>query len=350
MVATMGHPPFEWRVALIGAGLMGAFHARTLASTAFVRLHRVVDADAALAARVAAESGALAGDDAEEAIADPEVTAVVIASPAATHGAIIEAAAAAGKAIFCEKPLGVTLDEAERVARSVAAAGVPFQIGFQRRFDPAIARLLTTLQEGGLGRIETFRSVTADPEGPSYEAMANSAGIFHDTLSHDMDLALAVGGPIDEVATLGAAMTDARFEALGKPDTTLITLRFASGALGVIENRLRTGYGYETVLEVAGSAGKAVVRADELDRLTLFREGRIERAHVPWFLERFAEAYRAEIATFFAALRRGDDVSPGIGQGLRVLAACEAAERSYHERRPCHPRSVGHGAVADATG
>jgi myo-inositol 2-dehydrogenase / D-chiro-inositol 1-dehydrogenase len=328
------------RVALLGAGLMGAFHARTLASTPGVILHRVIDADAALAARVAAESGALAGSDAAEAIDDPAIAAVVIASPAATHGALIEAAAAAGKAIFCEKPLGVTFEEAERVAHAVTRAGVPFQIGFQRRFDPAIARLLRILAEGGLGRVETFRSMTADPQGPSYEAMVRSAGIFHDTLSHDMDLALAIGGEIEQVATLGASMTDARFDALGKPDTTLITLRFASGALGVIENRLRTGYGYETVLEVGGSTGKGVVRADELDRLTLYRDASIERAHVPWFLERFADAYRAEIASFFAAVRSGVPATPGIAQGLRVLAACEAAERSYHEGVACRPRAV----------
>ena len=339
-MVTPDERPRDVHVALLGAGLMGAFHARTLASTAGVVLRRVVDADAALAARVAAVSGAIAGTDAAEALDDESIDAVVIATPAATHGALIERSAAAGKAVFCEKPLGVGFEEAERVARSVAAAGVPFQIGFQRRFDPGIARLMSTLREGGLGRVETFRSMTADPSGPTYEAMERSAGIFHDTLSHDMDLALAIGGAIDEVTTLGAAMTDARFEAIGKPDTTLITLRFASGALGVIENRLRTGYGYETVLEVGGSTGKAVVRADELDRLTLYRDGRIERAHVPWFLERFADAYRGELGAFFVALRAKVATEPGIAQGLRVLAACEAAERSYHERRPCRPRAV----------
>jgi myo-inositol 2-dehydrogenase / D-chiro-inositol 1-dehydrogenase len=339
-VVTPGERARDVHVALLGAGLMGAFHARTLASTAGVVLRRVVDADGALAARVAAASGAIPGSDVTEALEDAAIGAVVIASPAATHGALIERSAAAGKAIFCEKPLGVGFDDAERAAHAVAAAGVPFQIGFQRRFDPGIARLMRTLHEGDLGRVETFRSMTADPSGPTYEAMERSAGIFHDTLSHDMDLALAIGGAIDEVTTLGAGMTDARFEAIGKPDTTLITLRFASGALGVIENRLRTGFGYETVLEVGGSTGKAVVRADELDRLTLYRDGRIERAHVPWFLERFADAYRGELDAFFSAVRAGTAPEPGIAQGLRVLAACEAAERSYHERRPWSPRAV----------
>ena len=328
-------------VALLGAGLMGAFHARTLAALPGAALRRVVDADPALASAAAALApGIETGTDAAAAIDDERITAVVIATPAHTHGPLIEAAASAGKAVFCEKPLGVSSAEAAAVAERVRSAGVPFQIGFQRRFDAGIARLLDHVHAGALGRVETFRSVTSDPQGPSFEAMQRAAGIFHDTLSHDMDLALAVAGPIDEVYTVGAAMTDERFVALGKPDTTVISLRFASGAVGVIENRLRSGYGYETVLEVGGSAGKGSVRADELDRLTLYREGRIERAHVPWFLERFADAYRAELGAFVAALRTGETPSPSIDQGLAVLAACEAAERSFAERRPIAPRTI----------
>ena len=320
---------------------MGAFHARTLAALPGAALRRVVDVDRALAERSAALApGAVAGVDAAEAIADERVQAVLIASPAATHGPLIEAAAAAGKSVFCEKPLGVSLAEAQAAAEQVQAAGIAFQIGFQRRFDTGIARLLEHVGSAALGRVETFRSVTADPIGPSYDAMRRAAGIFHDTLSHDMDLALALAGPIEEVRALGAAMTDARFTELGKPDTTLITLRFASGALGVIENRLRSSYGYETVLEVGGSEGKGIVRADELDRLTLYREGRIERAHVPWFLERFAEAYRAELAAFVAALDSGSRPTPGLAEGLAVLAACEAAERSYLSGLPTTPQAT----------
>ena len=326
-------------IALLGAGLMGAFHARTLAALPGAALLHTVDADPALASAAAASApGVRADSDPAEAIADPRVGAVVIATPAQTHGPLIEAAAAAGKAVFCEKPLGVSSAEAARVATRVREADVPFQIGFQRRFDAGIARLLAHVHSGELGRVETFRSVTSDPQGPTFEGMQRAAGIFHDTLSHDMDLALAVAGPIAEVYALGAAMTDERFDALGKPDTTAITLRFESGALGVIENRLRSGYGYETVLEVGGSAGKGSVRADELDRLTLYREGRIERAHVPWFLERFAEAYRAELAAFVASVRGGTPPEPSIEQGLAVLAACEAAERSYREGRPVAPQ------------
>lgn len=326
-------------VALLGAGLMGAFHARTLVALPGVALRRVVDADPALTEAAAAlAAGIEPGDDAAAAIADERIDAVVIATPAQTHGALIGAAARAGKAVFCEKPLGVSTAEAAAVAERVRTAGVAFQIGFQRRYDAGIARLLDLVRSGALGRVETFRSVTADPQGPSFEAMQRAAGIFHDTLSHDVDLALAVAGPIAEVYAIGAAMTDERFAALGKPDTTVLSLRFASGAVGVIENRLRSGYGYETVLEVGGSTGKGSVRADELDRLTLYREGRIERSHVPWFLERFADAYRSELAAFFAALRAGEPPAPSIDQGLAVLAACEAAERSYVEGRPVAPR------------
>ncbi len=327
--------------ALIGAGLMGAFHARTLVSLPGAALRWVVDVDHDLARRSASLSPDVqASVEASEAMADPAVQAVVIASPSHTHGDLIKAAAAAGKAVFCEKPLGTSGSEAVEVAESVRGAGVPFQIGFQRRYDAGVARLLEHVRSGALGRVETFRSVTSDPEGPSFEGMKRAAGIFHDTLSHDMDLALAVAGSIAEIRTLGAALTNARFAELGKPDTTVMALRFESGALGVIENRLRNAYGYETVLEVGGSESKGIVRADELDRLTIYRKGRIERTHAPWFLERFAEAYRAELAAFVAALRTGSRPTPGIRQGLAVLAACEAAERSYLTGEPQAPRPV----------
>jgi myo-inositol 2-dehydrogenase / D-chiro-inositol 1-dehydrogenase len=329
------------RFALIGAGLMGRFHGRTLASLVGGRLAVVVDEDLAAAEGVAAWApGARASRDPAEAYGD-DVDAVVIVTPAQTHAGIIEAAARAGKAIFCEKPLATGWDDVARVRTTLRATGTPFQIGFQRRFDPGIARLLGLLAAGELGTVETVRSVTADPYGPDLEGMRRAAGIFHDTLSHDADLALAVGGPIAEVFTRGAAMLDPRFAELGKPDTTVISLRFQSGAIGVIENRLRTGYGYETVLEVGGSEGKGVVRDDALDGLAVFRAGRSERAHVPWFLERFALAYRAELEAFVAALQSGRAPDPGVDQGVAVLRVCAAAERSYREGRPVRLEEIG---------
>jgi len=329
------------RFALIGAGLMGRFHGRTLASLVGGRLALVVDAELAAAEAVAAWSpGARASRDVTEAYGD-DIDAVVVVTPAQTHAAIIEAAARAGKAVFCEKPLATTWDDVARVRATLRETGTPFQIGFQRRYDPGVARLLRLLAEGGLGRVETVRSVTADPYGPDYEGMQRAAGIFHDTLSHDVDLALAVGGPIDEVFTRGAAVLDPRFAELGKPDTTVISLSFASGAIGVIENRLRSGYGYETSLEVGGSLGKGRVRDDALDALTLFREDRTERAHVPWFLERFATAYRAELEAFVDALQAGRAPAPGVDQGVAVLRVCAAAERSYLENRPVRLEEIG---------
>ncbi len=331
------------RFALIGAGLMGRFHGRTLASLPDARLGVVVDADPAAAASVAAlTAGVRVATDPAAALAD-DVDAVVIVTPAQTHAGLIEAAARAGKAVFCEKPLATDLRDAERVRQVLKTTGTPFQLGFQRRYDPGVARLLRTLELGDLGTVETFRSVTADPNGPDLEGMRRAAGIFHDTLSHDADLALAIGGPVEEVFTRGAAMLDARFAEIGKPDTTHLSLRFTSGALGVIENRLRSGYGYETVLEVGGSLGKGVVRDDALDALTLYRHDRAERAHVPWFLERFASAYRLELEAFVASLRTGHVPEPGVDQGFAVLRLCAAAELSYRENRPVRPDELGTG-------
>jgi len=322
------------RFALFGAGFMGRFHGHTLASTIGARLAVVVDVNETAAREVASWSdGCEVSDDVAHALA-MDVDAVVIVTPAETHTALIEQAARAGKAVFCEKPIATTLEDAARIRTVLEETGVPFQMGFQRRFEPGVARLRTLVEEGELGRIEVVRSVTCDPTGPGYEDMRRNAGIFHDTLSHDMDMALAFGGPISEVMTRGAANLDPRFVELGKPDTTVISIQFERGALGVIENRLQTGFGYETVLEVSGSKGKGVVRDDDVDGLTVFREERTERAYVPWFLERFGEAYRLELAAFVDDLRAGVRPALGAEQGIDVLRACIAAERSYLEGRP----------------
>lgn len=322
------------QIALLGAGLMGRFHAETLSTMTRASLAAVIDVDGHNAARVAEEAGCeVAGTDPETVLADPTIDAVVIVTPAATHAGLIEKAAAAGKAVFCEKPLAVDLEQAHALVEVVEASGVPFQIGFQRRFDAGVERLRRLVAAGRLGTLETFRSATADPSGPTFEAMQRSAGIFHDTLSHDMDMALLFFGPIREVRAWGDACIDPRFLELGKPDTTSISLRFESGRLGTIENRLRTGYGYEALLELGGSRGKGVVRDDNADQLTLFDEEGIVRSHVHWFLERYRDAYRAELREFANGALDGRKPEPGVRQGFEVQLACLAAERSFREER-----------------
>jgi myo-inositol 2-dehydrogenase/D-chiro-inositol 1-dehydrogenase len=313
---------------------MGRFHAETLANYAGASLAAVIDANLETAERVAEAGGCSRfGDDPIPVLADPNIEAVVIATPALTHADLIRRAAVAGKAIFCEKPLAVSLGEAQAAADAVNEAEVPFQIGFQRRFDPGVERLRRLAASGELGTLETFRSVTADPSGPSYEELRQAAGIFHDTLSHDMDMALLFFGAIREVYAWGDACLDPRLLEIGKPDTTTLMLRFESGRLGLIENRLRTGYGYETLLEVGGSLGKGVVRDDRADSLTLYRGDGIVRPHVHWFLERFDLAYRRELHSFIDDVLAGRTPAPGVEQGLEVQRACLAAERSFLEGR-----------------
>jgi myo-inositol 2-dehydrogenase/D-chiro-inositol 1-dehydrogenase len=321
------------RVALLGAGLMGRFHASTLATMPEAELVRVVDADRATAERVAGEAGSPFGVDPEQALSDPSVEAVAIASPAASHAELIHRSLAAGKAVFCEKPLALAAEDAVSLEAAVRRSGLPFQIGFQRRFDPGVERLAKMAAAGELGELEIFRSVTSDPTGPDIEGMRRAAGIFHDTLSHDMDMALLFFGPIRAVRAWGDACLDPRFAEIGKPDTTVITLRFESGRLGTIDNRLRTGYGYETYLEVGGSLAKGVVRDDLADSLTLYGPDGIVRGHVNWFLERYRDAYRAELIAFVRSVLAGTSPEPGVGLGLEVQLACLAAERSYREDR-----------------
>lgn len=321
------------QVGLIGAGVMGRFHGATLATLPGVRLVAVTDSDMARAAEAAREldCACLHPDD---LLSDGAIDAVVIASPASTHALLIEQVVRAGKAVFCEKPLAVDLEEALNVVELVERNGTPFQIGFQRRFDPGVERLKELAGSGELGTLETFHSITADPRGPDFAAMQRAAGIFHDTMSHDVDMALLFFGRVAEVRAWGDACLDPRFLELGKPDTTAVFLRFESGRLGTIENRLRTGYGYETSLAVGGSRGKGVVRDDHADRLTLYLHGSVSRSHVDWFLERYRDAYRLEIEAFVAAVLRGKQPEPGARHALEVQLVCRAAELSYLEDRP----------------
>lgn len=313
---------------------MGRFHAHTIASLPNAQLTAIVDENEEVAVEVAKETGCeTVARDPSPHFASPDIDAVLIATPAGSHGRLIASAALAGKAIFCEKPLAINMEESLRVVAVVEAQGVPFQIGFQRRFDAGVRRLAEIVSRAGLGTLETFRSVTADPAGATFEALQLASGIFHDTLSHDIDMALHFFGPIREVRAWGDACLDPRLLEIGKPDTTLIQLRFESGRMGTIENRLRTGYGYETLLEIGGSRGKGVVRDDHADPLTLYRDGEVVREHVDWFLERYRDAYRAELRAFVDAVLEDAEPEPGVRQGLEVQRACLAAERSYREDR-----------------
>ena len=321
-------------VALLGAGRMGQEHARNLTAIPSARVVVVADPvpEAAQAAQRACRAEKMTVDSLE-AIADPAVEVVVIVTPTDTHAELTEAAARAGKAIFCEKPVAIDLAETTRVMKVVQEAGVPFQIGFNRRFDPGFAGAKQQIEAGVLGRIEQFRAVGRDPGPPPMEYLRASGGQFIDQVVHEFDMARYLVGEVEEVLAWGAVRVDPAIAELGDTDTAITQLRFRNGALGVIESSRRAVYGYDIRTEVFGSLGKLVVDATPKTPVYRFRKGGFEADHYHFFMDRFEQAFRSELTDFFRSLTDDREPSPGPRDAVESLRIALAATRSYAEGR-----------------
>ncbi|RDI95319.1 inositol 2-dehydrogenase [Meiothermus sp. QL-1] len=320
-------------VALLGAGRMGLEHARTLLALPEARVLAVADPnwEAAEAARslTRAEKAYL---EPLEAIQHPGVEAVVIATPTNTHARYIEAAAQAGKAIFCEKPVALDLAETRRVMGLVEEKGVPFQIGFQRRYDPAYLEAKRRIEAGEIGPVEQFIAVMRDPAPPPLDYLKASGGLFVDQAIHDIDCARYLVGEVVAVHAWGEVRVDPRIGEIGDVDTTNLSLRFANGALGVIQNSRRAVYGYDVRTEVFGARGKLVMDATPKTPLWRYGQG-VQADHYHFFMDRFKEAYRLELQAFFQALLEGRPPSPGPKDALESLRIALAATQSLRENR-----------------
>jgi myo-inositol 2-dehydrogenase/D-chiro-inositol 1-dehydrogenase len=320
------------RVGLAGLGRMGRIHAANLAwHCPSARLAGVTDADAAVAAAVGAELDVPVLPSYDDLLS--EVDAVAVATPTGTHADLVTRAARAGRAVFCEKP--VSLDRRATVAALAEAtrAGVPLQVGFHRRFDPDWVAATERIRAGELGRVYLFRTSLRDMRSPRPDFLAGSGGFFVDVTIHDLDVARWMVGEIVEIGAHGAALSDPAFAELGDIDTALVTLRFESGALGVIDNSRSAGYGYECSTEVLGSA--ATVRIDNPPRhhYRWLTPGQASSGLVRDFQERYPWAYAAEIESFARSVL--DGVPPRV-TGADALAAFDlagAADRAWRTGR-----------------
>lgn len=322
-------------VAFLGAGRMGQTHLRNLVGLPGVTVRVVADSNLA-----AAEQGAAlvraerASADVLGALAADDVDAVLIATPTDSHAALIEASVLAGKAVWCEKPVALTLAETQRVAATAAATKIPVMIGFMRRFDPGYAAAKRRIEAGELGSIERFRALSCDYAPPPLEYVRTSGGIFVDMSVHDFDLARFLVGEVAEVHAWGATLIDSKFAEAGDVDTALTLLRFQNGALGSVEATRRTSWGYDIRTEIAGSLAKLVVEAPQKTPLLFSRGLGYAGDHFESFPDRFDAAYRIEMAYFFDCLRTGVPPSPGLNDALESLRVALAATRSLHEGRP----------------
>ncbi|MDP9457945.1 MAG: inositol 2-dehydrogenase [Actinomycetota bacterium] len=322
-------------VGLVGLGRMGRFHAENLAGRIpGAGLVRVADAAEDAAREVSARLGGVDWSTGYDALLeDPEVEAVVVASPTPLHAEMTEAAARAGKHVFCEKPISLEPERTYRVIEAVRSAGVKLQVGFQRRFDPDYRAARERIAAGHIGEVYLFRTSLRDMRPPGFDYIEGSGGFFADVTVHDFDAARWLVGEIEEITAVGAALSDPGFEEVGDIDNAVVTLRFADGALGVIDNSRVAGYGYECSSEIMGHRGTLRIGDHRRVAVETLTPGRACRDHVADFVERFSEAYREELEHFVRAVRGGEEAGASGADGAAALVLARAAERSYREGR-----------------
>ena len=325
------------RIGVIGVGRIGRMHAELLArqvpGAAVTWIHDEFEASA----RTVAESlGAVVASDLDELLSAPGVDAVAICSPTDTHAALIVAAAEAGKAIFCEKPVSLDLAEVDRALAAVDAAGVPFQIGFNRRFDPAHEAVAAAVAAGEIGEPQLARITSRDPAPPPVSYIRSSGGLFLDMTIHDFDMARYVtGSEVVEVYARGGVRVDPQIGEAGDVDTAVVLLEHANGCLTTVDNSRQAVYGYDQRVEVFGSAGMAASE-NPLAHTALVRtkEGGVLPTLPYFYLERYIPSYLGEWNAFVAAV--GERRTPPVGavDARAPLVIGLAAWRSVREARP----------------
>jgi myo-inositol 2-dehydrogenase/D-chiro-inositol 1-dehydrogenase len=326
------------RIGLIGAGRIGTFHAATLAAHRDVGELTVADTDPVRARQVAAAVGGRVARSVD-ALFDSAPDAVVIASATVAHAALITRAARAGIPAFCEKPVAPDLAGTVAALRTVQAAGGVLQIGFQRRFDAGYRAARDAVRAGRLGRLHTVRAVTSDPAPPPAAYIPLSGGLYRDCLIHDIDmLRWVTGREITEVYAAGANGGADFFRAAGDADTAVALLTLEGGVLATATATRYHGAGYDVRMELAGTDDQITVGVGPRTPMRSVEPGAAGAgtATAAWagFLDRFAPAYRAELAAFLRVVR-GTAPNPCEGrEALRALLVAEACEISRRERRP----------------
>ena len=321
---------------LIGAGFIGPVHAANIARHPRARLRYVVDLDRAAAERIAAKHGAKIAT-LDKALADPKLGAVVICTPPRTHAMLIEAAAHSGKAIFCEKPIDLDLAKVDACAAVVRKSGVPFFVGFNRRFDPTHKAMREAIARGEIGRPEMLVISSRDPEiSPPDYVKAMPYGIFYDTMIHDFDMARWLTGeePVEVFARV-AVMLDARTNPHRDPDTAMVVLTLKSGALVHVNSSFRAVYGYDQRIEAFGEKGMLVSRNQHPTTLERYGADGVRRDPLHYFfVQRYAQAYIDELDEFITALEAKKPPNIGLADGKQALAIAYAAMESAKTGKP----------------
>lgn len=323
-------------VGIIGAGRIGQVHAKSITyHIPQAKIVAISDIYYEGAEKVAESLGIPnAYEDYHEILNNPEIDAVLICSSTDTHADIAVEAAEAGKHIFCEKPVDLTVAKIKKVIAAVEKAGVKLQIGFNRRYDHNFAEIKRLANDGKLGKLQTIKITSRDPEPPSIDYVKVSGGIFLDMTVHDFDMARFIGGEVEEVYANAAVTVDEAIGEAGDVDTALIALKFKNGAIGVIDNCRKACYGYDQRLEVFGTGGQASAANDTPTNVSYINEnGNMTDKPLYFFLERYMQSFTDEMTEFINAVQNDELTKTTVNDGLEALRLGLAAKLSVKEHR-----------------
>lgn len=333
------------RIAVLGCGRIGRMHAANIAAHPRAALAAVYDIHRPASEAVAAAHGVPACRSAEQVFAAAEVDAVLIATATDTHADYLEQAVAAGRPVLCEKPIDLSLARVERCAQAIRGAAVPIQLGFNRRFDPGHRAARDAVRAGEIGDLHQVIITSRDPGMPSRAYYARAGGLLRDMTIHDFDLArFMLGEEPVEVFAIGGRQTDpALMEELGDHDSAMILLRTASGRQCHINNSRAAVYGYDQRVELFGAGGMVISGNRKPLEVTRYSATRTEQAaaYLSFFIERYAEAFTAEIGAFVDCIEQGGEPEVGFEDGRRALILAEAAYTSIAAGRMVRVEEIG---------
>ena len=322
------------RFGLLGAGRIGKVHAKAVSGNAGARLVAVADAMAPAAQAIADQYGCEVRT-VEAILAAKDIDAVVICTPTDTHADLIEAFAKAGKAVFCEKPIDLSLARVKACLKVVRDSKATLMVGFNRRFDPHFVAVKAEISKGTIGTVEMVTITSRDPGAPGLDYIARSGGIFRDMTIHDFDMArFMLGEEVTEVSAMAAVLIDPAIGLAGDSDSVQVMLKTASGKMALISNSRRATYGYDQRIEVHGSKG--AISAENQRPVSIEIASATGYTRPPlhdFFMTRYTDAYAAEIAAFVAAVAAKKPANPSGEDGLLALALAEAALKSVKEAR-----------------
>ena len=323
------------RFAIFGCGRIGRMHADVLAAHPRATLVWAQDIAADAAEATAEACGARPTTDADEALADPDVDAVLIASATPTHVDLIIRSVRAGKPVLCEKPIDLDIGRVDACWAEIALQDPVIMIGFNRRFDPTFRSMLDRVAAGEIGTLEQLSITSRDPAPPPAHYIAESGGLFRDFAIHDLDMARAFLGTVVEVEAQGGCVVDPVFADHGDVDSAVTVLKSATGAIATIINSRRCVYGYDQRIEAFGSSG--MLAAGNQRPTTVEHWGAAATASrdplLPFFVERYRAAYVAEVDHFIDSVASGAKPAPSFADGREALRLADAAEESLRTGR-----------------